>query len=1319
MANAMPWSVRGIDPEIKEQAVEAAQRSGMSVGQWLNQILAGNLEDQDEETLPRSRTVSRKRTPRIETLNERLDRIGKAGAQTAAHRFSEPESDNSAMLELLDSAVQAIERIETRNARPSEPARSAPDDVSRLVRSLEKRLNAIHERPQPYYEPTEMVRAAPSMGRRGAGGRGPARSHEEDESIALAMAEIEMRRRDLDGGQVSPRASRPVAPMMAAPAESRQLESMRGQLDLLLSRIDEMRSAPKSDHHDLQAKLEQIVGRMDEMRASPKPDSANLQGMLDQISGRIEDIRKQPKPDHSSLQSRLDQIATRIEEMRSEPKSDSNLQGITNLQGMLDQISGRIEDIRKQPKPDHSSLQSRLDQIALRMEEMRGEPKSDPAHFKGTLDHIVGRLDEWNKRPSEDLGLVRRDIASLAAAIEALAPERLVSMVESAVISVTEKTAKFRSEKMPDRLSGAIELMREDIRDVLREVSNSQGSERLTQDVALIARRLDEIGKNAPNLSRLDDITRETEAIKSLIGQAMRAQPLESLAHQIDALGKQIEQYQSSPRSRDDRPILEAIHEIQDRVDRIDPKATFAGIESRLAAIATIETRLGALAGIEDKLGAIAKDISKLAKEAKPLPKLDDIAARLERIDRVLGDSKAQPIAGLDQLSERLDRIGSSLDKVVSAPASQGHDALVGMMQKLSERIELAQSSNADQSAFDALQEEIVRLGRRMEQAPAPIPGFDGIERTVSDLMTQFDQTRRDMHNVADSAASKAAQEAIRTYARDESTDTLAAEGLLLLKRDLGDFKSAQSESERRTRQTLEALHGTLESLVTRLSSMEAPQRAAPAPVAAHAPQAYVEPVQSYAPEPQVPSLASVPAHEFADLPLEPGQRPDQGGFVRANAAAPATADAAINADPRANFIAAARRAAQQAAERSQAALEEDIVETKGRKAAKASIRDSVGNTKTTSIFVRSRKPILLGIAALMFAVGALKVVSVREAANKTAPVSPTQERQGEADQSFRNPEAPEKRSDIGNPELSNQTVASAGNMIAPETTGSVGPNGLGHRSSAITKRAQRLSDGNAITQGDPTTVGSISRDGAARQAEPVREQLSELVALSNLRGHERLRDAAASGNVAAAFDIGSRYADGKGMPRDPKLAARWFEQAAIAGHGPSQYRLASLYREGRGVAKDPELAFQWFDRAAAQGHVLAMHNTAVLLAEGVHGTPDYAGAALWFKRAAEHGVKDSQFNVAILFARGLGVNQDMSEAFRWLSLAADQGDQDAIKKRDDTAARLTKDQLTKDREWLKAFKPARPNAAANESGSWEATAQRIPAPGPKMTSIQ
>lgn len=1148
MANAMPWSVRGIDPEIREQAVEAAHRSGMSVGEWMNQVLAGNLDDDDEPAPARSR---KRRSGRGDDLSERLDRLGRHRSATAMNRVKDDTNDNGRVLDLIETAVEAIERLERSSARRELPEqRQNPQDLSQIIDMLERRMSNMAE---PAAMPARMANGRPAAFIR------PARAPmAEDSGLLRAISEIDQRRRELDGGMT------PSRPRNAAHAQNGEhFEAVRQQLDTLLQRIDDMRSAPRQDQSPLQDRLEQIAGKMEEMRT----------------------------------------------------------------------------------------------------------------------------------RPSEDLVLIRRDLASLSAAIETLSPQRLVGMVENAVATMAEKSLLANRNHLPERLLTPITEVHQDVRQILSEMAASRSSDRLSNEVSLIARKLDEIGRQAASPERVEEIFRETDAIKSLIGQAMRAQPLEGLAFHIEGLAKQLETFQRDPVRADEGAMFEAIREIKDRIERIDPQSTFTALEKRLSAIA----------GIEQRLDTIASDVSRLSKEAQPFPHLDQIASRLERIDRVLDGSRDQPIAGLDHLAQTMERLGSSLEK---ASGQSSSDELAQLLEKLSSRMADVEASRTDTAMLDALQVEIARLGEKLDMpGQAHVQGLDGIERAVQTLMGQFEAARADLKDAATSAAERAAKEAIRSIAREETTDTLAAEGLLLLKRDLGEFKSAQSDADKRTRQTLEQLHTTLETLVGRLSGMEGGMQMPRAEPAARREPTPELPRATFTPP--IPAIdapterAKQPASNLAqrsaplvaetiddgnDLPLEPGQRPGHPG-----ASSPTISQPALSADPRSNFIAAARRAAQVAAEKSQEVLTEEKPDRKSKKAARGVAGVEGGTPAKLSFAARARRPILLGLATLVFTLGAMKLLLTRD--NAEIAVTPPGGKPA-IEQNLPKGDAP-----IIPAEPRSEAPASAPGQ--PEKTGSLAPN----PNEANGKRATRLSDSSAITQADPLTVGSISGDGSPKPIDTGREALSELARETKIAGQDRLREAAISGNTAAIFELGSRLADGRGATRDPKLAARWFEQAAAGGHAPAQYRLASLYREGRGVQRDAAIAFQWFDRAAAQGHVLAMHNAGVLLAEGVHGSPDYAGAALWFRRAAEHGVKDSQFNVAILFARGLGVNQDLGEAFRWFSLAAAQGDQDAIKKRDDVAARLTKEQLVKERERLKSFAPTKANPAANEAGAWDKSA--------------
>lgn len=193
--------------------------------------------------------------------------------------------------------------------------------------------------------------------------------------------------------------------------------------------------------------------------------------------------------------------------------------------------------------------------------------------------------------------------------------------------------------------------------------------------------------------------------------------------------------------------------------------------------------------------------------------------------------------------------------------------------------------------------------------------------------------------------------------------------------------------------------------------------------------------------------------------------------------------------------------------------------------------------------------------------------------------------------------------------------------------------------------------------------------------------------------GSDALRKAAAAGNPGAAYEIGIRYAEGRGVPQSFEQAAHWFGLAATHGLAPAEFHLASLYEKGLGVQKDLARARTLYLAAAEKGNAKAMHNLAVLYAEGVDDKPDYATAAHWFLKAANYGITDSQYNLAILYARGLGVKKSYSESYKWFALAAQKGDQESAKKRDEIAKQLDPKTLAAAQEAVKAW-AAKPQPA-------------------------
>lgn len=163
--------------------------------------------------------------------------------------------------------------------------------------------------------------------------------------------------------------------------------------------------------------------------------------------------------------------------------------------------------------------------------------------------------------------------------------------------------------------------------------------------------------------------------------------------------------------------------------------------------------------------------------------------------------------------------------------------------------------------------------------------------------------------------------------------------------------------------------------------------------------------------------------------------------------------------------------------------------------------------------------------------------------------------------------------------------------------------------------------------------------------------------------GPAALQADAKAGDIAAAYEVGVRYADGKGVAPDLDAAVKWLGYAVSKGSPQAAYRLGSLYENKFQNMAEARRFYKW---AAEQGHVQAMHNLAVLYAQDVDGgAENWEQAIQWFRRAASYGKRDSQHNLGIIYARGLSGSSDLKEALAWFSIAARQGDADSSEKRD------------------------------------------------------
>ena len=118
----------------------------------------------------------------------------------------------------------------------------------------------------------------------------------------------------------------------------------------------------------------------------------------------------------------------------------------------------------------------------------------------------------------------------------------------------------------------------------------------------------------------------------------------------------------------------------------------------------------------------------------------------------------------------------------------------------------------------------------------------------------------------------------------------------------------------------------------------------------------------------------------------------------------------------------------------------------------------------------------------------------------------------------------------------------------------------------------------------------------------------------------DQIRGLAASGDVEAAFLMGTAYDESLGVDQDYGEAMRWYRRAAHMGHVLAAHNVGNMYRDGRGVDVDHASAAMWWLRAARAGDVIPALRLGEAYEAG-RGVPQSPGTARgWYERAAAAG---------------------------------------------------------------------------------------------------
>ena len=181
--------------------------------------------------------------------------------------------------------------------------------------------------------------------------------------------------------------------------------------------------------------------------------------------------------------------------------------------------------------------------------------------------------------------------------------------------------------------------------------------------------------------------------------------------------------------------------------------------------------------------------------------------------------------------------------------------------------------------------------------------------------------------------------------------------------------------------------------------------------------------------------------------------------------------------------------------------------------------------------------------------------------------------------------------------------------------------------------------------------------------------------------GFSLLKRQAEAGDALAQNELGMRYYEGKGVPKDAAQAVVWWRKAAEQGNATAQRRLGVSYLYGEGMPKDPtrnpfllseegaKLGVEWLHKSAEQGDAEAQYILGQHFYDEGWETPMPGGktipandldraseAVKWYAKAAEQGHAGAQYNLGWHYSHGAGVAKDVAQAVAWYRKAAEQG---------------------------------------------------------------
>jgi len=528
MTAAGPWSVKGIDPKAREMAKDLARRSGMTLGEWLNQMIIdgvdGDMPPPPFEDAPTS--YSPRQAP-LRAGAFRQDARDPSRRRLLDEMYREATFAQDAEAELRQEAVGR--RIPERGYREPGGASYRQTDQGRQDQGWPAS-------PRPHLGRPDFGRPDPALAAR-----------PDDSELAGITRALEALSARLE-----------TAEHRSTLAISGIDQSVMG----VLSRLDGMddglgQTAARLEGaidqvRETQARVAERVRRMEQEDGSRVDALRALEGALSRLAGQINETTAKADATSAQVHEDVESLGRRVNKIESSAEASAALlAGAGKTREDMDAVSRRMQALETfvaqapEAYADAEKVETVLGRLAERLERAEARTTAAVRSLEASFADLDARLrtNEARARDTDVSGEIDRRFQSLAA--------DLSNKVEASRAEFAERLRGVTGAAQPDAAKlGALETALRDLTGQVTQAErrSAQAIDRIGREVVTIAHSLGErvAGVEARSTAAVEhmggEMTRISDAIDNRLKRAdtTQAQALEKLGGEIARIAERL-----------------------------------------------------------------------------------------------------------------------------------------------------------------------------------------------------------------------------------------------------------------------------------------------------------------------------------------------------------------------------------------------------------------------------------------------------------------------------------------------------------------------------------------------------------------------------------------------------------------------------------------------------------------------------------------------------------------------------------------------------------------------------------------------------------